>query len=76
MDKTSTALEPACEGHPQIVGVTEGVRVVVHRREVLGEPVLEGAGEADARGGAIYGSVILEDGRFRMGAEKVPGTVD
>jgi hypothetical protein len=65
-------LEPACEGHPQIVGVTEGVRVVVHRPEVLAEPVLEGAGEADGRGVAIYGSVIREGGTFRMWYQATP----
>ena len=59
-------MEPACEGHPQIVGVTEGVRVAVHPPRVLEEPVLEGAGPVDGSGVSIYGSVVRDGGLFRM----------
>jgi len=59
-------LEPACEGHPQIVGVTDGIHAVLRRPDVLEEPVLEGAGEVDGLGASIYGSVIRDGGVFRM----------
>ena len=59
MEQTvTTPIEPACEGHPRIVGVTDGVHAVLRRPDVLEGPVLEGAGEVDGLGVSIYGSVI------------------
>ncbi|MFT5089758.1 MAG: hypothetical protein ACI906_003502 [Candidatus Latescibacterota bacterium] len=66
MEAGLLSMEPACEGHPQIGGVSDGVRVVLNRPEVLDRPVLEGAGAVDGLGAAIYGSVIRDGGVFRM----------
>jgi hypothetical protein len=66
MKEALPPLEPACEGHPQIVGVTDGVRTVLHRPCVHDQPVLEGAGEVDGAGVCIYGTVIRDGGTFRM----------
>ena len=66
MDAALPPMEPACEGHPQITGVTDGVRVVLSRPYVLDQPVFEGAGEVDGLGASIYGSVIRDGGVFRM----------
>ena len=55
-----------CEGHPQITGVSHGMRLVLNKPTVLEEPVLQGDSTADAMGCSIYGSVIDDGGTFRM----------
>ena len=55
-----------CEGHPQITGVSHGIRLVLNKPTVLEEPVLQGDSTADALGCSIYGSVIDDGGTFRM----------
>ena len=55
-----------CEGHAQITGVSDGMRLVLQRPRVLEEPVLKGDTDADAAGCSIYGSVIEDGGSFRM----------
>ena len=50
MQRRVTPMEPACEGHPQIAGVTDGVHAVVRPPDVREEPVLEGSSEVDGMG--------------------------
>ena len=55
-----------CEGHPQITGTSHGMRLVLNTPKVLEKPVLQGDSDPDALGCSIYGSVIEDDGVFRM----------
>lgn len=55
-----------CDGHRQLVDVSTGVQTVIHRPDVLAEPVLEGESPVDACGATIYGSVVRDGGVFRM----------
>lgn len=66
MDEERIEMEPACEGHPLVTGAGQGTRIVLHRPEVLPEPVYEGSGEIDGRGASCYGSVIRDGGLYRM----------
>ena len=59
-------MQLVCEGHPQIERVSPGLRVVLQRPTVLDDPVLVGQSDADVCGASIYGSVIREQGIFRM----------
>ena len=62
MTEENTQMEPACEGHPQIIGVSEGVHVVQRRPEVLEQPVLEGSGETDGKHWEFEHKLDLWDG--------------
>ncbi|MBN1641056.1 MAG: hypothetical protein JXA09_07460 [Anaerolineae bacterium] len=55
-----------CDGHPQVAGFSEGLQPVLHRPQVLEEPVLASGSDVDAAGASIYGSVIRDGGVFRM----------
>lgn len=66
MTEAPAPLEPACAGHPQLHGVTEGVYLVQRKPDVLEQPVMEGSSEVDGMGVSIYGSVIKDGGLFRM----------
>jgi hypothetical protein len=55
-----------CDEHSQIVDITAGVRMVVNPPTVTDEPVLQGSSPVDACGATIYGSVIRDDGVYRM----------
>ena len=59
-------MELALEGHSQLAGLSHGLRPVVHYPEVLPEPVLQGDTGVDGYGASIYGSVLRQDGLFRM----------
>ncbi|MFH1566746.1 MAG: hypothetical protein ABIL09_02015, partial [Gemmatimonadota bacterium] len=59
-------MQLALEGHPQIVGMTPGLRPVLHHPTALDQPVLDPGGDVEACGASIYGSVIDEGGSFRM----------
>ncbi|MEW6755847.1 MAG: hypothetical protein AB1505_33445 [Candidatus Latescibacterota bacterium] len=59
-------MQPVCEGHPQVVGRSAGLHLVLRPPEVEEEPVLQGEADVDAAGASIYGSVIRDGGRFRM----------
>jgi len=59
-------MQVLCEGHPQIQRMSPGMRLVLNRPTVLDEPVLQGDSDADATGASIYGSVIRDQGVFRM----------
>ncbi len=72
MVKKAKPLELACDGHPQVAGVSEGVQVAIYRPQVLETPVLEGQGAVDGGGVSIYGSVIRDNGIFRMWYQATP----
>lgn len=55
-----------CEGHSQVKSMSQGMRIVLNRPTILGEPVLQGGSDVDAVGATIYGSVIRDGGVFRM----------
>jgi hypothetical protein len=55
-----------CDGHPQIAGFSEGLQPVLHKPQVLDEPVLAGGSDVDAAGASIYGSVLRDGGLYRM----------
>ena len=59
-------MQPICEAHPQLVGLSQGLRLTLHAPTVLGDPVLQGTTDADGAGVSIYGSVLRDGGRFRM----------
>lgn len=59
-------MQPICEAHPQLIGLSQGLRLTLHAPTVLDDPVLQGATDADAAGVSIYGSVLRDGGRFRM----------
>lgn len=59
-------MQPVCEGHPQVVGRSAGLHLVLRPPDVVNEPVLQGESDVDAAGASIYGSVIRDGGRFRM----------
>ena len=59
-------MQPICEGHPQVRGQSQGLRLLLHPPTVLEEPVLQGDSDADAHGSSIYGSVLCDGGLFRM----------
>jgi len=59
-------MQPICEGHPQIRGLSQGLRLTLWHPTVLEEPVLQGGADADASGASIYGSVLRDGGLFRM----------
>ena len=62
----------ACEGHPQISWVTPGMQFVQNRPTVYPEPVLEPATDADRVSTSIYGSVLRDNGLYRMWYQAVP----
>lgn len=55
-----------CEGHPRILGVSEGARFLCRPPDVLDEPVLTGDTAVDDHGCSIYGSVLRDGGGYRM----------
>lgn len=59
-------MDIVCDGHPQVEGISRGIRLTVREPEVLPEPVLAGASDADARAASIYGSVLHDGGVYRM----------
>lgn len=59
-------MQIVCEGHRQILGKSQGVRVVVRKPEVLPDPVVVGDSAGDRYGASIYGTVKREEGMFRM----------
>ena len=59
-------MELALEGHAQIAGSSPGLRPALQRPQVLPDPVLIGDTDIDGFGASIYGSVLQEDGLFRM----------
>ena len=69
-------MELALEGHPQLAGASPGLRPALQRPEILPEPVLAGDVDADGFGASIYGSVIREDGLFRMWYQAWPRAWD
>ena len=54
------------EGHHAIESLSQGWEFIQTKPEVLPEPVLKGASDADGLGVSIYGSVLQDGGRFRM----------
>ena len=54
------------EGHPAIEFMSQGWEFIQTNPEVLPEPVLKGATDADGLGVSIYGSVLQDGGRFQM----------
>lgn len=69
-------MQPLCEAHPQVRGVSAGLRLVLNHPTVLPDPVLTGESEADGSGASIYGSVLRDGGRFRMWYQAWPRTWD
>ncbi|PKO23836.1 MAG: hypothetical protein CVU38_01815 [Chloroflexi bacterium HGW-Chloroflexi-1] len=65
-----------CEGHPQVVALSEGIQVKLYRPTILDEPVLQGETDADAAGVSIYGSVIRDGSVFRMWYQAWPKNWD
>ena len=65
-------MQLACEGHSQIGWVTPGMQVVQNRPTVHPEPVLEPATDADRMSTSIYGSVLRDNGLYRMWYQAVP----
>jgi len=55
-----------CEAHPQVMGLSGGLRLVLNRPTVLAEPVVQGDCDVDGSGASLYGSVIRDGGLFRM----------
>lgn len=72
----ASVMQILCEGHARVPGVSSGVRFVSHAPRILPDPVLSGDGPADAFGCTIYGSVLHEDGRFRMWYQAWPRAYD
>ena len=66
-------MQMICEGHPQIVSVSRGMRFIQVFPDILPEPVLVGDTGVDDRGVSLYGSVILDGGLFRMWHIVYPG---
>ena len=59
-------MQPICEAHPQLLGVSQGLHLTLLPPTVVDEPILQGETDADAAGVSIYGSVIRDGGLFRM----------
>ena len=59
-------MQIVCEAHPQIGGRSQGLQLVLYQPEVLEEPVIQGDSDADGMGASIYGSVLRDQGLFRM----------
>ena len=55
-----------CEAHPQIIFRSQGLQYIQERPTIEPQPVLRGDTDVDASGVAIYGSVILDGGIYRM----------
>lgn len=69
-------MQPLCEAHPQLLGLSQGLRLVLHPPRVLPDPVLQGDSDADASGVSIYGSVLRDGGRFRLWYQAWPRNWD
>ncbi len=65
-----------CEGSARISGFSDGLRFVNYSPVFHDEPVLTGASFVDAYGCSIYGSVLQEEGRFRMWYQAWPQDFD
>ena len=66
-------MQIVCEGHPQIVSVSRGMRFIQVFPRVEPDPVLQGDTDVDGAGVSLYGSVIQEGDRFRMWHVVYPG---
>ncbi len=59
-------MQIVCEASPRLAGVSEGARFVSHPPHFHDDPVLTGDSFVDGYGCSIYGSVLQDEGRFRM----------
>ena len=58
-------MQLVCEGHPQIMDLSPGLRFVLHHPTVRPEPVLCGQSDVDAAG-VFYPTAVRDGGKFRM----------
>ena len=70
------AMQIICEGSSRISGTSDGIRLVQNQPHFHDEPVLVGDSFVDAYGCSIYGSVLQEDGGFRMWYQAWPQDYD
>jgi len=65
-----------CESHPRVGRVTDGFHQIVASPLVYPEPIVRGETPVDMYGTSIYGSVIKENGLFRMWYQAWPDDWD
>jgi len=59
-------MQIVCEGHAQIAGVSPGLRFVLNHPAVIDDPVIQGETDVEGFGASIYGSVIEDNGVYRL----------